>query len=64
MKVTTNSDHKPPVFDNLLKLEFDVAQPDQVQWKNYQTRFKAQQDILNYLAMFITATACIFTRFV
>jgi putative transposase len=28
-KVTTNSDHKQPVFDNLLKREFDVAQPDQ-----------------------------------
>jgi putative transposase len=29
-KVTTNSDHKQPVFDNLLKREFDVAHPDQV----------------------------------
>jgi len=28
-KVTTNSDHKQPVFDNLLKREFDVAQADQ-----------------------------------
>lgn len=28
-KVTTNSDHKQPVFDNLLKREFDVPQPDQ-----------------------------------
>lgn len=28
-KVTTNSNHKQPVFDNLLKREFDVAQPDQ-----------------------------------
>ena len=28
-KVTTNSDHKQPVFDNLLKREFDVAQPNQ-----------------------------------
>ena len=28
-KVTTNSDHKQPIFDNLLKREFDVAQPDQ-----------------------------------
>jgi len=27
-KVTTNSDHKQPVFDYLLKREFDVAQPD------------------------------------
>ncbi len=29
-KVTTNSDHKKPVFDNLLQREFDVAQADQV----------------------------------
>jgi len=29
-KVTTSSNHQQPVFDNLLKREFDVAQPDQV----------------------------------
>jgi len=29
-KKTTNSDHQLPVFDNLLKRDFDVAQPDQV----------------------------------
>jgi len=29
-KVTTNSNHKQPVFDNLLKREFDVKQPNQV----------------------------------
>jgi len=29
-KVTTNSDHKQPVYDNLLQREFDVAQIDQV----------------------------------
>jgi transposase InsO family protein len=28
-KVATNSEHNQPVFDNLLKREFDVAQPDQ-----------------------------------
>lgn len=28
-KVTTNSDHKQPVFDNVLDREFDVDQPDQ-----------------------------------
>ena len=28
-KVTTNSDHKQPVFDNLLDRQFDVDQPDQ-----------------------------------
>ena len=29
-KVTTNSNHKQPVFDNLLNREFEVAQPDTV----------------------------------
>ncbi len=29
-KVTTNSNHKQPVFENLLEREFDVDQPDQV----------------------------------
>ena len=28
-KVTANSDHKQPIFDNLLQREFDVAQPDE-----------------------------------
>jgi transposase InsO family protein len=29
-KVTTNSNHKQPVYDNLLQRQFDVPQPDQV----------------------------------
>lgn len=29
-KVTTNSNHKQPVFDNLVKRQFDVLEPDQV----------------------------------
>lgn len=29
-KVTTNSNHKQPVFDNVLNREFDVDRPDQV----------------------------------
>ena len=29
-KVTTNSNHKQPVFENLLQRQFDVTQPDQV----------------------------------
>jgi putative transposase len=29
-KITTNSNHKQPVYDNLLQREFDVAQIDQV----------------------------------
>ena len=29
-KATTNSNHKQPVFENLVKREFDIDQPDQV----------------------------------
>ena len=29
-KVTTNSNHKQPVFDNLVQRQFDVPEPDQV----------------------------------
>ncbi len=29
-KVTTNSNHKLPVYDNLVKREFTVAEPDQI----------------------------------
>ncbi len=29
-KVTTNSNHKQPVFDNLVQRQFEVSQPDQV----------------------------------
>ena len=29
-KVTTNSNHKQPVFENLVKRDFDIDQPDQV----------------------------------
>lgn len=29
-KVTTNSNHKLPLFDNVLGRQFDVAKPDQV----------------------------------
>lgn len=29
-KVTTNSNHKQPVYENVLKREFDVKEPDQV----------------------------------
>ncbi len=29
-KVTTNSNHKQPVFDNLVKRQFDVPQQDRV----------------------------------
>jgi len=29
-KVTTNSNHQQPIFENLVKREFEVAEPDQV----------------------------------
>ncbi len=29
-KVTTNSNHKQPVFENLVKRDFDIERPDQV----------------------------------
>ena len=29
-KVTTNSDHKQPVFENLVKRNFDVSEPNQI----------------------------------
>jgi putative transposase len=31
---------------------FGSLKQEQVQWKNYQTRYEAQQDILSYIAMF------------
>ena len=29
-KITTNSEHKQPIFENLIQRQFDVEQPDQV----------------------------------
>ena len=31
---------------------FGTLKQEQVQWKNYQTRYEAQQDILGYISMF------------
>ena len=31
---------------------FGSLKQERVQWKSYQTRLEAQQDILNYIAMF------------
>jgi transposase InsO family protein len=31
---------------------FGSLKQERVQWKHYQTRYEAQQDILNYIAMF------------
>ncbi|MFT4565000.1 MAG: putative transposase [Gammaproteobacteria bacterium] len=31
---------------------FGSLKQEQVQWCNYQTRYEAQQDVLNYISMF------------
>ncbi|MBV1874299.1 MAG: IS3 family transposase [Gammaproteobacteria bacterium] len=36
------------VVENL----FESLKQERVHWKNYQTRYEAQQDILNYISMF------------
>lgn len=50
-KVTTNSNHKQPVFENLLQRQFEVAQPDQV-YASDVTYIWTQQGWL-YLAVVI-----------
>jgi len=34
---------------------FGSLKQEQVQWRNYQTRFEARQDTLNYISMFYNA---------
>ncbi|MCW5599452.1 MAG: IS3 family transposase [Nitrosomonas sp.] len=34
------------------KLFFGSLKRERVQWRHYQTRYEAQQDILNYISMF------------
>ena len=34
---------------------FGSLKQERVQWQNYQTRFEAQQDILEYISMFYNA---------
>ena len=31
---------------------FSTLKQERVQWKNYQTRYEAQQDVLEYISMF------------
>jgi putative transposase len=35
---------------------FGSLKQELVQWKNYQTRYEAQQDILEYITMFYNGT--------
>jgi len=38
---------------------FGSLKQQQVQWRHYQTRFEAQQDVMNYIPSFTTVIACI-----
>ena len=35
---------------------FGSLKQERVQWKSYQTRYEAQQDILNYITMFYNSS--------
>ncbi|CDZ78742.1 putative transposase OrfB [Legionella massiliensis] len=40
-------------WDNsVIESFFGCLKQERVQWRNYQTRWEAQQDILNYITMF------------
>jgi len=44
---------KGDCWDNaVVESFFGTLKQERVQWKNYQTRYEAQQDILNYISMF------------
>ena len=44
---------KRDCWDNsVVESFFGTLKQEQVQWKNYQTRYEAQQDILEYISMF------------
>ena len=44
---------KGDCWDNaVVESFFGTLKQERVQWQNYQTRYEAQQDILNYISMF------------
>ena len=44
---------KGDCWDNsVVESFFGSLKQERVQWRNYQTRWEAQQDILNYITMF------------
>ena len=44
---------KGDCWDNAVSESFfGRLKQERVMWRNYQTRFEAQQDILNYITMF------------
>lgn len=54
---------KGDCWDNsVIESFFGSLKQERVQWRNYQTRWEAQQDILNYITMFykcfITVIGC------
>jgi putative transposase len=52
-KIKGSMSRKGNCWDNaVVESFFGSLKQERVQWKNYQTRFEAQQDILNYIAMF------------
>ena len=47
---------KGDCWDNaVVESFFGSLKQERVQWRNYQTRYEAQQDILNYITMFYNA---------
>jgi len=40
------------ILVSLIESFFGRLKQERAQWKNYQARFEAQQNILNYVAMF------------
>jgi transposase InsO family protein len=48
---------KGDCWDNaVVESFFGSLKQERVQWRNYQTRYEAQQDVLDYLAMFYNST--------
>ena len=44
---------KEDCWDNaVVESFFGTLKQERVQWKNYQTRYEAQQDVLEYISMF------------
>ena len=42
----------PKGYNAVVESFFGSLKQERVQWRSYQTRYEAQQDILNYISMF------------
>ncbi len=52
-KIKGSMSRKGDCWDNaVVESFFGTLKQERVQWQNYQTRYEAQQDILNYISMF------------